>query len=188
MTRLVLAVAAVTLFAGCYSSRYTPQSRGRVSMMMRDSQMVYVRDGRIYQHGMFGRGLQDVVRGNPYAEAAARAYTSRQKQGFWMTLGGLGCALGAATIAAVRVADTAVEEDPPVPIIEIGAAIGCLVVSYVGIFRIAGAEAIRWDAINIFNDGPTPAPCAPNPGAAPGFSSCTPKRKPERGVSLTMER
>jgi hypothetical protein len=184
MTRLVLAVAVVTLFTGCWSSRYTPQSRGRVSMMMRDSKMVYVRDGRIYEHGMFGRGLHDVVRGNPYAEAAARAYSSKQKEGFWMTMGGLACALGAATVAAVRVADTPIEEDPPVPIIELGVAVGCIVVSYVGLFRIAGAEAIRWDAINIFNDGP--APCAPSPGAAPGFTSCTPKRRPD--VSLTMER
>jgi hypothetical protein len=185
MTRIALAVALVTLFAGCYSSRYTPQSRGRVSLMMRDSRMVYVRDGRVYEHGMFGRGLQDVVRGNPYAEAAARAYTSKQKEGFWMTMGGLACSLTAATVAAVRVADTPIEEDPPVPAIEIGVAIGCIVVAYVGLFRIAGAEAMRWDAINIFNDGPPPAPCGPTQGA-PGFTRCAPGRRPD--VSLTMER
>jgi hypothetical protein len=186
MLRIALAVALVLSSTGCWSSRYTPQSRGRVSIMMRDSQMVYVRDGRVYQHGAFGRGLADAVAGNPYAVAAAHAYTGRIKEGFWMTIGGLACSLAAATVAAVRVGSTPVEEDPPVPVVEIGVAVGCLVVSYVGLFRIGSAEAIRWDAINIFNDGP--GPCAPpGPGGPPpGFSACQPQRKPD--VSLTMER
>lgn len=182
MTRtLILAAAIAALAAACYSSNYHPRSNGRVAVMVKDNRMVYVRDGRTYEHGMFGSGLQEVVRGNPYAEAAARAYSSRQRDGFWMTMGGLACSLGAAGVAAYRVGSTPVEEDPPVPIIEMGVAVGCMVVAYVGLFRIAGAEAIRWDAINIFNDAP--APCA-RPGA-PGLS-CAPARKPE--VSLTMER
>jgi len=178
---LALAVALACLSAGCYSSRYYPRSQGRVAVMVKDNRMVYVRDGRTYEHGTFGSGLAQVVRGNPYAEAAARAYSSRQRESFWMVMGGLACSLAAGAVAAYRVGSTPVEEDPPVPIIEMSAAVGCLVVSYVGLFRLAGAEAMRWDAINIFNDAPPPCP---RPGA-PGLA-CAPARRPE--VSLTMER
>jgi len=183
-TLVPLALAAA-LATGCYSSAYQPRSSGRVAVMMKDSKTVYVRDGRTYEHGLFGRGLAKAVAGNPYAEAAARAYSDRQRDGFWMAIGGLACSLGAVTVAAVRVGNTPAEQDPPVPLIEIGVAVGCLVVSYAGIFRIAGAEAMRWDAINIFNDGPAPAPCPRLPGA-PGATGCAPARRPE--VSLTMER
>ena len=44
---------SIALSTACTSS-YTPQSRGRVSVMMQGGAQVYVRDGRVHEHGFLG--------------------------------------------------------------------------------------------------------------------------------------
>lgn len=138
-----IAVAA----AGCYSTAYTPQSPGRVSIIMVNNKLAFARDGRTYEHGALGGGLELAVAGVPAAERAAHRYVSKRTSGLVMAIGGLLCSMGAVGFAV----DDAVDDSQD-PETELYITLGCLAVSYIGIFQIAGAEPYKYDAINIFND------------------------------------
>ena len=152
MRTLALSIA---LAATACSSSYTPQSRGRVSVMMQGGAPVYVRDGKIYEHGFLGGGLEDAVRGNAAAEVAADEYTGRLKLGLLGTFGGLGCMIAGTSYAASRIDDDSDDsEDNAERALWI--ALGCSVVTIVSAIYMASAEPYRWDAINLFNDAPPP--------------------------------
>jgi hypothetical protein len=176
----LLVAASVQLTIGC-STSYVPQSRGRVSVVIENGTWAYARDGETFRHGFLGSGLMRAVRGNPRAEAAAKEYHDRQRDGLLITLGGLVCST--VTMAyAVREIDRS-ENNNEVPT-ELWVSLGCLLASLtVGPIYIASAEPYRWDAINIFNDGPPPMPYGP-PGApgAPGYGVLSTKKK----LSLKM--
>lgn len=148
-----LGLSVAVLCTAC-SSSYTPQSRGRVSIMMEGGSLVYVRDGKTYPHGFLGGGLEDAVRGNPAAESAADEYTSRLTLGFVGILGGLGCMVGATGFAASKID----EDDDDAAKNALFFALGCSVLTIVATGYLATAEPYRWDAINLFNDAPPPTP------------------------------
>lgn len=153
--RLATVVAALGVAAsGCYSSNYIPPSQGRVSTIMKDSQVAYVRDGRVYKHGTFGKGLMKAVRGNPAAERAAYEHYRRQRNGFMMFISGLGCSLISVAVGASRAANSDRHND--VPTTELAVAAGCLIFGYAGLFHAASAAPYRFDAINIFNESNAP--------------------------------
>lgn len=98
MRTIALILIAVT---GC-SSSYMPQSRGRVAVTMRSGAPAYVRDGRVYEHGVLGGGLVDAVQGHPAAMKAANAYHDHMTYGLLGMLGGLGAMLGGTVYAATK--------------------------------------------------------------------------------------
>jgi hypothetical protein len=147
-----VAVAGLGILAsGCYSSNYIPPSRGRVSTIMKDSQLAYVRDGRIYKRGTFGKGLIRAVQGVPAAERAAREFHTRQRNGFMMFFGGLLCSGVALGVGVARVADENGRAEKA-PTTELLVAAGCLIFGYAGLFHAASAAPYQYDAINIFNE------------------------------------
>ncbi len=153
-------VATALLLSAC-SSSYTPQSRGRVSTMMKDGQIAYVRDGQIYPHGFLGGGLERAVVGNPSAQGAAEEYTDRLKLGLLGIFGGLVCSVTAMTYA-LREIEEEIDNDTRDEVPKtLWLSLGCTVVMLVGAGYMASAEPYRWDAINLFNDAPPQLPSYP---------------------------
>lgn len=161
-------LALTTVLATACSSSYVPQSRGRVSIMMKDGALTYVRDGKQHSHGLFGGGLRDAVSGNRYAERAADEYSDRLKLGLVGLLGGTACMIGS-SVYAVREIDTGDDEHAERAMWIL---LGCTAAMSLGAIYMATAEPYRWDAINLFNDAPPPAPMYP-PGP-PSWSSLAP--------------
>jgi len=158
------------------SSEYMPQSRGRVAVTMRSGAQAYVRDGKVYEHGFLGSGLEEAVQGNPRAMQAASEYTDRMKFGLLGVLGGMVCSIGGVVYAATQTETN--NDGGPAELTGRGqaglyVALGCMVVMIAGAGYLGTAEPHRWDAINIFNDAPPPLPM-PMPGApVPGWSAST---------------
>jgi hypothetical protein len=171
-TRAAAAIAAAAVFTGlpACSSMYTPQARGRVSIILVNGAPAYVRDGQVIPHGFLGNGLRRAVRGNPGAERAAQQYHDRQRDGLLVGLGGLACSIIAAGVMANDLAeqeqeDGNVDEFPTAGWLSLG----CLAASMGGLGYVITAEPYRYDAINIFNDTtPQWMPVAPGMPAAPG--------------------
>ena len=166
---------ALLALAAC-SSQYMPRTPGRIAVMTRNGQQVYVRDGRVYESGMLGGGLRDAVAGNPAAERAAEEHHSRLTTGFiGMFAGFLAISAGATWLALD--AAKASESTPNGSIDGTGPAIvmaAGFAVMMVGTGYLASSEPYRWDAINLFNDGagsfePPPAPTLAPP-RPPGVS------------------
>jgi hypothetical protein len=155
------------LIAGC-SSQYMPRTPGRIAITMQAGKPVYVRDGRTYEHGVFGGGLADAVAGNPAAEQAAGEYHSRMTSGFIGMILGVVAMTAGGTIALVGAADSssAPKSDPTVPITVAAAG---FVAMMVGAAYLGSAEPYRWDAINLFND---------QGGGSPGFRPGMPPPPP----------
>lgn len=162
MRTLALTAALAT---GC-SSSYVPQSRGRVSVMMKDGAITYVRDGKLHAHGVFGGGLRDAVSGHPHAERAADEYNDRLKLGFVGLIGGAACVIGSGAYA-VRELDADSNDDSAERAMWL--MLGCSAAMVLGSLYMASAEPYRWDAINLFNDAPPPSPgFPPGPSMPPG--------------------
>jgi hypothetical protein len=168
MRTIALTLIAVT---GC-SSSYMPQSRGRVAVTMRSGAPAYVRDGRVYEHGVLGGGLVNVVQGNPAAMKAAHEYRDHMTNGLVGMFSGLGAMLGGAIYAATY-ADQDYEHNNKLDSevrVGLGVALLGMVLMIVGGAYLASAEPYRWDAINLFNDAPPPS--LPNaPGSRTGMTS-----------------
>jgi len=145
----MLRTCVVVITVTACSSSYMPQSRGRVAVIMQDGKQAYVRDGRVYSHGLLGGGLVDAVAGDPRAESAAREYHERLRDGFLMGIGGLVCSTVAFGVGVGRAVNSDSNDVPK----ELWVSLGCLAVSFIGIGYAASAEPYRWDAINMFNDG-----------------------------------
>jgi len=160
MIRVIAVAVAVIAATGC-STHYMPMAHGRVSTIMQGGQMAYVRDGRVIRRGALGGGLIEAVRGNPAAERAARTFYQRNRDGLVMSLSGLACtAFGAGWLAyTLEGNDGQVRNsEMTLPMIT---TVGCLVLSYAGLFYMASGQPYSLDAINIFNDGPTCTPRLP---------------------------
>jgi hypothetical protein len=159
-----LALSLAVAVTAC-SSSYTPQSRGRVSVMMQSGQHAYVRDGKTYEHGFLGGGLVDVVQGNPAAERAANEYHDRMTWGAIGVLGGMLCSLGGLGYAISQIDDNGTgSNDNSRARTGLYVALGCTVVMMIGTVYLASAEPYRWDAINLFNDAPPPLYMPGQPG------------------------
>lgn len=152
MRTLLLVVVVVVAVAGtgCTSS-YIPQARGKVAVILKDGKPAYARDGQIYEHGLLGGGLIEVVRGNPRAEEAAHEYRSRIGTGFLVGFAGLVCMTVATTVGISRSNFIEPDNRDNAETWLLGA-LGCGVVSMIGFGYAITAEPHRWDAINMFND------------------------------------
>ncbi|MBA3395544.1 MAG: hypothetical protein H0T89_23045 [Deltaproteobacteria bacterium] len=185
-TSLVLSLVSSLVLSAC-SSSYTPQSRGRVSMMMMSGQVVYVRDGQTYPHGFLGGGLEDAVAGHPVAVGAAEEYTDRLKLGLLGLFGGMICSVTAMTYALRDLEndpDTSDRNDRNEVPNTLWLSLGCSVVMLLGAGYMASAEPYRWDAVNLFNDAPPQLPTYP--GAPPPYQFQPPPRPASAAASLRM--
>lgn len=153
------AIVAVVAALGC-SSQYMPRSPRRVAVTIRDGKPAYVRDGRVFDVGPFGGGLDEVVAGNPDAIAAANEYHSRLTTGFLAAvLGAVSVGAGGAWAARNAVADPN-NQNLAAPMLLLA---GGLVLVVAGSIYATTAEPYRWDAINIFNDAADQTPAWPPP-------------------------
>lgn len=141
----VALATAMALLAGC-STRYVPQTPGRVSIVMQDGSLAYQRDGQAFPHGFVGNGLINAVNGDPEATEAAETYVGRNIGGFAATMIGSACLLGSAiALSPERRTDS-----------RVAASLGmlfCALGGYVtGGVLYQSAVPYQLDAINIFND------------------------------------
>ncbi len=168
-----LALTAVLTATAC-STNYVPRTPGRLFVTMDSGKPSYVRDGQRYDHGILGGGLQDAVRGNPQAEAAAAEYRSRMSNGLLVMVVGAVCT-GVAIGSAI--ADESGDYDPGADRrveTKLLVATGCLGLMLGGSLYAISAEPYRWDAINIFNDSPPPMPAQQWGSAQDALRSVTP--------------
>lgn len=150
-----------------------PRSGRRLSIIQEDGRPALVRQGIVFDHGLFGGGVEDAVRGVPAAEEAARTYHHRMVTGFLVGMGGLVCSM----IAFGYATDAGLREDEDASA-ELAVSAGCFVGSMAGLIYMASGPPYMYDAINIYNDsvevpppypyGPPRPPAPPGPLAPPG--------------------
>jgi hypothetical protein len=152
-----------------------PKPSPRVALIQQGGTPAYVRDGRVYEGGLFGGDLEEAVRGNPEAEAHASSYKAGMIGGFVTSiLGavGLGAGLGifAAGTNTSGPSSTGGRDLSERQTIGTGLLLGGLAAYVTGFALVMNAQPHMWDAINVYNDGlpvpPLPSPLAPQPGAA----------------------
>ena len=163
MRLLSLTVATVVAGSAC-SSHYMPRATGRVSIVMQAGQPMYVRDGAVVPQGFLGSGLEQAVAGNPAAQAAARRFHDGWRDAFIEAfLGALALGAGTGLLTYEAVSMNAPQRDlaPSLGLVVVGAAL----MMWGGI-EAQDAQTYQWDAINIFNDNPMPAPALPGPSGA----------------------
>lgn len=145
---------AIALLSGC-SSAYVPARGPRLSLILKNGQPTYMRDGITFEGGALGGQIEEAVAGNPAAETEARSFKDRMLGGFCSVLGGgvgmlAGTAVMATGTAAARDADQADNKR-----IATGAAValGGVAAYVVGFALMVSAQPHLYDAINIYNDG-----------------------------------
>jgi hypothetical protein len=170
MLRQVIAIGVLlSMSAGC-SSAYIPQPGPRLSVVMENGSLAYVRDGKTYEGGLFGGEIEDAVSGNQRAEEYAHDYRNGMITGFGLSLLGIGGMIGGAAVGA----EEANRQAPPVTgLVMIGAG---LVLDLVGSFVILGSVPHLYDAVNAYNDGlgGTAQPPAPASGRRNATVPATP--------------
>lgn len=165
---------------GC-SSRYRPVDGPRLSVVMDEGSVTYVRDGQRFKHGMMGGGLVEAVEDDPEAKEAAETYNSRLTSGFVLYLVGTGCLITGMIAGFSTIDDRGDHSERD------AVAAGGLLCGVAGL--IAGASILasgipyQYDAINIYNDNlekrraimlPPPGP----PGYVPYAPVPVPAPKP----------
>jgi hypothetical protein len=149
--------ATVTLCAliatpGCATS-YLPRAGPRISTVMMNGSLGYVRDGRLFRGGAFGGQLLEAVRGNPEAERHARAFRTGTATGFGLTMAGLGLVLIAdAVLIGFSGSGSSGSTYNTLPLL-IGLDAGALGLAIAGLFVSMSAQPRYFDAINVYNDG-----------------------------------
>ena len=93
-------VCTLTLASTGCSTSYMPRPSSRVQVIMKGGTPAYVRDGKVYEGGIFGGDLDEAVRGNPEAESHAKSFQNGLIGGFLTTIvGGASLITGAALFA-----------------------------------------------------------------------------------------
>jgi hypothetical protein len=151
---LATCLALAVLLASCrgYTSSYMPSPSPRVQTMVKDGQLVYVRDGKVF------KSLPKAVSGNADAERAAKKYTrvlDSAKFWYWWLWGGL-----AAEVGSVVVIDAADEREhwTLAGVALFGVAMGALTLGYIGVVKHGNPRFYVYDAVNRFNDAVQEAP------------------------------
>src|SRR5689334_3018962 len=145
----------------------------------------YTRNGQLYEGGSFGGDIDQAVRGNPEAEAHARAYQNGMLAGFLTTLGGaLSMGVGAGLLGADAARD-ANDRSSAAQTASLVLFTGGIAAIIVGGVLFNNAQPHLWDAINIYNDGfpepmgsPRPPYAVPPPGVQPPAVRPSPAQSP----------
>jgi len=148
-------IVAIGGAPGC-STSYVPQKSPRVAVVQVGGVPSYVRDGKTYSGGIAGGELEEAVRGNPEAEQHARDYKSGMVSGLLSVLaGGVAMAGGLGLLAA----DSASHDPDKGRQISGGAMLATGLAAYIaGLVLVSTAQPHLLDAINVYNDGVSPAP------------------------------
>jgi hypothetical protein len=131
----------------------------------------YVRDGRVYEGGIFGGDIVEAVRGNPEAEAHAHAYKNGMIGGFLATVAGGVSMISGLTLFALGSTNSLGNDHNPTEQTAGGLLLAGGLGAYVtGLVLMLNAQPRVWDAINVYNDGipmgPVPYGYLPPP---PGY-------------------
>jgi len=165
----ILAGAVASGF-GC-SSSYMPRPGPRVAMIQQGGNPAYVREGRVYEGGIFGGDIVEAVRGNPEAEEHAHAYKNGMVGGFLATLAGGVSMITGVTLLAAGTATNDLNGGHNTTEQTAGGLLlaGGLGAYVTGLVLMLNAQPHMWDAINVYNDGiPVPVPYGyPPPGSYP---------------------
>jgi hypothetical protein len=167
-------VALIACTAGC-SSAYIPEPGPRLSVVVENGTLSYVRDGKTYEGGFLGGDIEDAVSGNERAEEYAHDYKTGMVTGFAMSMIGIAGMVGGAALAAVDVGRPTANDSSlgATGLVVVGAG---LILDLIGSGLMVGAVPHLYDAINAYNDGVPgypprrPAPpraAAPQPLAPP---------------------
>jgi hypothetical protein len=139
-------------------------------MIQHNGNPAYVRDGRVYEGGVFGGDIVEAVRGNPEAEEHAHAYKNGMIGGFVAVLGG-GVSMGAGiAFLALGTANHSLGSGGSTEQTTGGLLFAGGLGAYItGLVLMLNAQPRMWDAINVYNDGlpmwaPPPYGYPPPPG------------------------
>ncbi|MCL4752731.1 MAG: hypothetical protein KJ015_21405 [Myxococcales bacterium] len=185
--RRALTLGLALMTASC-SSRYQPQTGPRLSIVMDEGSLTYVRDGQKFKHGMMGGGLVEAVEDDPEAKEAAERYHSRMTSGFVLYLVGTGCLITGMVVGLSTIDERERHSDKDA--IAAGGLLCGVAGLVVGASLLASGMPYQYDAVNIYNDNlerrraimlpppappgyvpyapvPVPAPAPPAPPAPP---------------------
>lgn len=161
----LIAVAAAVVGSGCASASYVPQNPCVLHTVIIDGMPHYYLNGRSYTASLITGDITRATSGSPKAQALAAAAESEATMGVVMYVAGL-LGMFAAPIPLV----TLDSQNITTPLV---AASSILLVatgvSGVGIYKMTKGMALRYDAINAYNDDATlngrcPARALPPPG------------------------
>jgi hypothetical protein len=139
-------------------------------MIQQNGNPAYVRDGRVYEGGIFGGDLVEAVRGNPEAESHAKAFKNGMLGGFLATVAGGVSMIGGLTLVAVGSTSDSMGNHNATEQTAGGLLlVGGLGAYVTGLVLMLNAQPHIWDAINVYNDGVPigPLPYGPPPGSYP---------------------
>jgi hypothetical protein len=159
--RAVAVITLVACTAGC-SSAYIPQRGPRLSVVMENGSLAYVRDGKTYEGGVFGGDIEEAVRGQTRAEEYARQYKNGLTTGFALSVLGIGGMIGGAVVTGAE----AGRSNSDVPVTGLAFLGAGLVLDLVGSIVMLAAVPHLYDAVNAYNDGVEGAAEAPPPAPA----------------------
>jgi hypothetical protein len=140
-----------------------------VAVVMKGGIPSYMRDGQFYAGGAFGGDLDKAVRGNPEAEAHARAYQDGMLAGFLTAFGG-GVSMGTGAAVLLANGNPPNDRSPSAQTAGVVLLAGGLAAAIVGGVLYRNAEPHQWDAINIYNDGLADSTDMPRPPNARALS------------------
>lgn len=146
-------VALVACTTAC-SSAYIPQPGPRVSVVVDNGSLAYVRDGKTYPGGFLGGDIEDAVKGNSRAEEYAHDYKSGMVTGFALSMLGVAGMVGGLTVTAIETGRPTGSQSVPVTgLVILGAGV---ILDLIGSGLMMGAVPHLYDAVNAFNDGVAP--------------------------------
>jgi hypothetical protein len=143
---VVCALLIATTSAGC-SSTYIPRPSARLSMRMDSGSLVWERDGKKFESGLFGGEIEQAVRGVPLAEKYANDYKTGVTGGFVTVLAGAAAVVAGSSLATDEYAQRATT-------VPGWSTMGVGVIAYfVGLAWLLSAAPHLYDAVNAYNDG-----------------------------------
>lgn len=165
-----------------------PRPSPRVQVILKHGTPAYVRDGKVYEGGIFGGDLDEAVRGNPAAESHAKAYQNQMIGGFVASLAGGASLATGAVLTAGNAARSSSYRSSSQDTLALTLIVGGLASTIVSAVLFSTAQPHMWDAINVYNDGlpdttlppygPTPPYPLPSYGPRPTYPPPAPAQPP----------
>ncbi|MBV9949064.1 MAG: hypothetical protein JOZ69_19605 [Myxococcales bacterium] len=177
----IVLIVAVLSGSGCASS-IMPIPGRRLSMVIDEGRLAYVKEGRKYSSGPFGGQIEEAVQGVPAAEEHARSFKTQLTIGYLVSvLGSVGAGVGLGVFVS-EASHNSNGQGPPPDTAGLWVAAGGLVLESIGLFVLGDAARHQLDAINVYNDAVLEGP-SPEPAHAAGPASAPPAATPESNGS-----
>jgi hypothetical protein len=159
-SRSIAACLLVSISTSC-STSYTPKPDSRLHLLIKNGGFAFEVDGKVYEGGAFGGGLEEAVHGNPEAEAHALAFQSDLAWGTITLLGGMAGLVGGVVLAGAGASRPGHTTDQGLMLAALCALVSGVALDLVSVGFMLKAPTHMYDAINIYNDG-IPAPPPPS--------------------------